>query len=370
MNPEHARTAPDPLQLSFLREKIDAIDEKLLALLNARADCALRIGLCKPAEAAAVYDPAREAVLQRNLLEKNRGPLSSEALQVILSEIVSACRAVQQPVRIAFLGPVATYTHSAARRRFGSGCDYEPQTAIPDVFDAVEKGAADFGVVPMENSIEGGVGLTLDCLNRTPLKTVGEIFLRIRHGLLTREDDPAKIRMVYSHPQALSQCRDWLRRHLPEAHQIEAASTAAAAAEAGRNPGCAAVGSELAARRYGLKLLAQDIQDHPLNLTRFLVLGWTPCAKTGRDKTSLLFVTRHEPGALHRALTPFAEQAVNITRIESRPSRRHPWEYVFFVDLEGHDSDAHVGKALARMRAHVDYLKVLGGYPKGVDHAA
>lgn len=348
-----------------LRHQIDLLDGRIVKLLGERATCAVEIGHLKQSKSMPAFDGCRERALMNAISAQNEGPLTDSALRRIFTEIVSACRAAQSPVKVSFLGPEATFTHQAAQEYFGGSCSFIPADSVTHVFRHVESGHADFGVVPVENSTEGSVALTLDRLAVSELKIRGEIFVRISHALMSVEEELGRIEQVLSHPQALAQCLGWLSANLPGRAMVEMSSTAAAAERAAEEPGAAAVGSEMSARVHGLKVLAGDIQDRSPNLTRFLVVGGPESCRTGRDKTSLLFVASHRPGALRLALTPFAEQGINISRIESRPSKETPWEYIFFVDLEGHLSDEPVATAMEGLKACVNRLKILGSYPVG-----
>jgi len=348
-----------------LRGQIDELDAKIVELLGQRAAHAKEIGRLKRLKGMPAYDASREQALMSALVSGNKGPLSDSALRNVFTEIVSACRALQQPTRISFLGPAATFTHLAAIDYFGQSCDFLPRESIVDVFRDVQSGHGDFGVVPVENSTEGPVGLTLDQLSDSHLRICGEVFLRISHALMSRHGNLADIRQIVSHPQALAQCLGWLSRNLPGRPMVQMSSTAVAARRASEEEGTAAVGNEMLARLYGLSTLARDIQDRAVNVTRFLVLGHEECEPTGRDRTSILFAVPHHPGALLQALNPFSEHAINISRIESRPSKDTPWEYVFFADIEGHVADGEVAATLEIVSRFVTRLKILGSYPIG-----
>ena len=345
------------------RKEINRIDGQILELLGRRALLALEIGEWKKEQGRPIYDPNRERDIISALCKANPSILPESSLRRIFLEIISACRAAQDPLTVSFLGPAATFCHMAAISYFGHSCTFSPRASIADLFREVEHGRAHFGVAPAENSNEGAVSSTLDELARSELKITGEILLPVSHALLTGEVELDQIKRVYSHPQALAQCRAWLSRNVPRAELLESSSTAAAAAQAVEEKGSAAIGGALLADRHGLNLLAENIQDRPLNLTRFFVLGRDENESTGRDKTSVMFITSHEPGSLHQALSPMADAEINMTRIESRPTRDKPWNYAFFVDFEGHRSEDRIQKALAGLAANVDKLKVLGSYP-------
>lgn len=345
------------------RARIDAIDREVLDLLNQRADAAIQVGQIKQEQGAECYVPEREHELLERLLRLNPGPLPAEAIRAIWREIFSASLTLQRPLRIAYLGPEATFTHQAALLGFGALAEYLPARGIHEIFSEVERGRADCGVVPVENSTEGTVNHTLDRLIDSDLLISGEILLEIHHALLGRAGDLTGVKAIYSHPQALAQCRGWLAAELPDLPTVEVASTAAAVERAREEPTAAVIASELAGRLYDLPVLRSRIEDSPHNVTRFLVVGPRAMGPSGRDKTSVLFSIKDEVGALYRILEPFAEHAINLTKIESRPTKRRPWEYVFFVDFEGHRDDPKVQAALTVLRSRCLFLKVLGSYP-------
>ena len=349
--------------LAEWRARIDDLDRQLLKLLNQRAGVALEVGRAKRETGAPVHDPEREQEIVEGLIQLNAGPLPAEAVRAIWREILSASRGLQHPFRVAHLGPAATYAHLAALRQFGASAEYVPLRGIPDVFTEVEHERVDVGVVPVENSTEGAVNHTLDRLIDSELLICGEIQLEIHHHLLSRARDLANVKLVSSHPQALAQCREWLDRNLPHAQTVEVASTAASAERALEDGAAAAIASELAGRLYDLPVLRERIEDMARNVTRFLVIGRRAMGPTGRDKTSILLSIKDEVGALYHILEPVATARLNLTKIESRPTRRRPWEYVFFVDFEGHQSDAGVQRVLAALRERCLFLKVLGSYP-------
>ena len=357
------REHPGPGDIDGRRDAIDRIDRRIMDLLNERARYAKMIGQAKEARGLPVLTPWRERQVIDTLTALSHGPLPKGAVENIFAEIISACRAVQQPLPVAFLGPEATFTHQAAIKFFGRSGRYDPRPRIADVFDAVSRGQYQAGVVPMENSGEGGVRETMELLLDTDLTVCGEILTRVSHVLMALDNSIDAIERVYSHPQALAQCRFWLTANLGTARLIETASTTAAARETATRPKAAAIGSPLAAGRYGLEVLASDIQDDSHNMTRFLVIGRQECPPTGHDKTSVIFSLRHKPGTLHRALEALAGQGVNVTRIESRPIRGLPWEYSFFVDFEGHGREPAVMTALSELDDNVQWLKLLGSYP-------
>ena len=361
------KTSGDTMQ--ELREKIEQTDREIVRLLNERAAVSVEIGKTKRADGREVYDPSREAVVYRHLEEFNDGILSEAALRGVFREILSASRFLQTPTTVAFLGPEASFSHQAALAHFGGGIAAVPTATIPEVFDKVERGKGQWGIVPVENSAEGSVKTTLDRLISTPLTIRAEVYLRVRHCLLASCDDLDAIRKVYSHPQALAQCQVWLRTNLPGIPLVEVDSTAGAARRVKEDKRAAAVASFLAAETYGINILAEGIEDNPGNTTRFLVIGQKPGEKgggiTGRDKTSILFGTPHVPGALQRALAPFADAGLNLLRIESFPMRDRMWEYLFFADFAGHAAEQKTEECLAELRNRTAFLKVLGSYPRG-----
>ncbi len=351
-------------ELARHRAAIDTLDQEILERLNARATHAQAIGAAKGG--AAAYRPEREAQVLLRLQSANRGPLSNEAVAVIFRETMSACLALEQMLRVAYLGPAGTFSHEAVAKHFGQFVDMLPCATIDEVFRAAESGQADHAVVPVENSTEGVVGRTLDLMCQTPLSICGEIRLRIRQNLLTTAAAPDEVTRVYSHAQSLAQCAQWLGRHLPAAARVAVASNAEAARLAAAEPGTAAIAGGHAAVIYGLKVLAAHIEDEPNNTTRFWVLGRNRVPPSGRDETSLVMSAPNRPGAVHALLEPFATHGVSMTRLESRPARTGLWEYLFFVDLVGHEHDATVAAALAELGKKAPMLKILGSYPAAV----
>jgi chorismate mutase/prephenate dehydratase len=347
-----------------LREQIDRLDAKILTLVNRRARLASRIGHAKCQDGASAYIPSREQQIFARLATLNQGPLANEAIQAIYREIISASRALEQRLRIAYFGPEATFTHMAAREQFGSQATFIPVATIPQVFAEVERGEADYGVVPIENSSEGAVAITLDMFVESNLRIIAERFLEIRHCLLSKAPRQERIKRVLAHPQALAQCRRWLTTHLSGVRTEEVASNARAAELAVKDPQVAAIASRFAAEHYGLNILAKNIQDQAANFTRFAVLGREsqPLPPTGHDKTSLLLSVRDEVGVLYRTLKPFADNAINLVRIESRPFKGRPWEYLFFIDVEGHVTDEPLARALREIGPLCLQVKVLGSY--------
>ena len=349
-----------------LRREIDALDDELLKLINRRAALASRIGSLKGG--APAYRPERESEILRRVLEANPGPLADERVSAVFREVISACRGLEEAIRVTYLGPEGTFSEQAVRQHFGRAVEALPVASVDEAFRRAEARAAQFTVVPVENSTEGVVGRTLDLLLTTPLRICAEIELRVQQNLLAK-GKLQDVRRVYSHAQSLGQCAAWLAQHLPGAERVPLSSNAEAAQRAASEPGSAAIAGEAAAERYGLAVLARAIEDAPNNTTRFLVLGELDPAPTGKDRTSLVMSAENKPGAVHALLTPLAEHRVSMTRIESRPARYRwksgsaLWEYVFFIDVEGHQQDAAVAQALAKLRAAAPFLKVLGSYP-------
>lgn len=353
--------------LEELRRRIDEIDESLQSLISERVRIAKLIGEAKrQAGSDNGYRPEREAQILRRVAARNEGPLTDEQLVRIFRELISATLAVEAPIKVAYLGPEGTYTQAAALKHFGSSVTSLAQTTIDDVFRAVEAGEADYGVVPVENSIEGMVSHTLDSFFTSPLKICGEIQLRIRHQLLSKAAAIGDIRRVVSHAQSLAQCRRWLTRNLPNVELVTAPSNAEAVRRILDNPSDAAIAGAAAGDLYGVPVLQSNIEDDAGNTTRFLVIGIRDAAPSGEDKTSLMVSNPNKPGALHRILSPLAEHKVSMTRIESRPSKAGLWEYVFFIDIEGHAGDPNVRSALGKLEEEAGFLRNLGSYPRAV----
>ncbi|WP_456447449.1 prephenate dehydratase [Thiolapillus sp.] len=355
-------------QLNAIRERIDSIDEQIQDLVNARAAAAAEVAHIKQKSGDEVvyYRPEREAQVLRMVKERNKGPLDAEEMARLFREIMSACLALEYPLNIAFLGPEGTFTQAAALKHFGHSVTTTPLGSISDVFQEVEAGSCQYGVVPVENSTEGVISHTLDMFFSSPLQICGEVTLRIHHNLLSNAKSLKDIRKLYSHQQSLAQCRGWLDRHLPNVERIAVGSNAEAATIAREDPQAGAIASETAGEIYKLGVLAHNIEDEPGNTTRFLIIGQQEVPPSGEDKTSLLISTRNEAGGLHRLLEPLAQHGVSMTRIESRPSRRGMWDYVFFIDVDGHKDQPHVAQALAALEARAGIYKVLGSYPKAV----
>ncbi|HET6410035.1 MAG TPA: prephenate dehydratase [Chthoniobacteraceae bacterium] len=354
------------MTLPELRTKIDGLDEQIIRLLNERADLVHEVGVIKKAEGASIYAPEREEQVFRGLVQKAndlRSRLPDRSIRAIYREIISASYALEKGLVIAYFGPEATNTHQAARSRFGASVEYAAQVTIADVFDAVSRGAADYGVVPIENSTEGAVNHTLDVFMESDLRICAQILMRIENHLAARVPKSA-IGKLYSHPQVFGQCRNWLRSNLPHVDLIEVSSTPRAAELAAKEPDSGALVGAMAAEFYGLQLIESSIQDNPNNTTRFLVIAHRTSPRTGDDRTSLMFSLQDKPGALFSAIEPFKRLKINMSKIESRPSKRKAWEYFFFVDIDGHTDDAAVKDALAELETHCTFVKVLGTYPK------
>ena len=352
--------------LRELRERIDELDREILRLLNERASVALGIREHKRESRVSVYDPAREKEVERVLVELNSGPLPGDSVLSVYREIISACRALQSPLRVAYLGPEGSFSHQAAFSEFGSSSALIPFRGFEEVFEEVENARASFGVVPVENSIEGSVAVVLDLLSRSSLKVSAEIFLKINHFLLCKTGALSDVKVVASHPQAIAQCRRWLDRNLGSSRIRETASTAEAAKLASKEKEIAAVAGRHTASIYELKIVGSNIEDNNWNTTRFFVIGNEAVRPTGEDRTSIVFSLKDKPGALQKAFfQPFAEARVDLTKIESRPSKERPWEYLFFADFRGHKEDATIRPLLSKLSKNCIYLKVLGSYPVG-----
>ena len=355
-------------KLQEIRSRIDGLDEKIQALITERAACATEVARIKQHGGAEqrFYRPEREAEILRRIRDRNRGPLSRSEMVRLFREIISACLALEQPLTVAYLGPEGTFTQAAALKHFGHSVDTLALPAIDVVFREVEAGKAHYGIVPVENSTEGVVNYTLDMFLRSPLSICGEVELRVELHLLGKADSLKDIREVYAHHQALAQCREWLESNLAGVRLVAFSSNAEAARLAGDIDGAAAIASDAAAERYGLRRLASNIEDEPGNTTRFLIVGEHSSGRSGEDKTSLLVSVHNQPGALYRLLEPLVRHGISMTRIESRPSRRSMWDYVFFVDFEGHRDDPEVSTALSELESVTNLLRVLGSYPKAI----
>jgi chorismate mutase/prephenate dehydratase len=351
------------MDLEELRKQIDRIDQKVLQLLNDRAEVVKEVAKIKQRTHKAYYDPTREEEILRRLQRSNPGSFPSMAIRPVFREIISACLSLETPIRIAYLGPEATFTHMAVLKRFGSSSSLIPTKSIEGVFSEVERGGANYGVVPVENSSEGVVSHTLDMFVNSDLKICAEVMMEIHHNLLSRSTSLSGLEKIYSHPQAVAQSRAWLRDNLPSCQIVEVSSTARAAEMACQDTKAGAIASELAANIYDLNIVQSRIEDMLHNYTRFLVIGKTFSTKTDKDKTSVIFSIKDRAGALYHMLKPFAEKDINLTKIESRPTKKQPWEYIFFVDFIGHKDDEKVKLALDSLKGQCIFLKILGSYP-------
>lgn len=347
-----------------LRQSIDAIDAEILKLLNQRAELAIAIGKEKSRLQAPYHVPEREREIYQRLERLNQGPFPNDALRAVFREVISATLSLEEPLTVAYLGPKATFTHLACIRQFGFSARHMPFISIQEVFENVERERVNYGVIPIENSIEGVVNHTLDMFVDSSLIICGEISQEITHNLLAQTDDIGDISKIYSHPHAIAQCRGWLENNVPSVPVYEVSSTAKAAEMVIEEPTAGAIASEAAAHLYGLKVVKKKIEDHIHNFTRFLVIGKVPAKRTGDDKTSIMFSIKDRVGALHAMLEPFAKHSINLTKIESRPSRTKVWEYIFFVDMEGHLEDQAVSESLEELAEKCLFFKILGSYPR------
>lgn len=353
-------------KIQDIRNKIDLIDDQLLKLINRRGELAVKIGQekSKGNSSKHFHVPHRERAIIERIRQNSKGPFPDESLESVFREIFSATLALEKPLRIGFLGPKTTFSHQAAIKQFGQSSEFIPNSDIESVFRQVEQGSCDYGVVPVENSIEGVINLTLDCFVDSPLLICGEIKNTISLCLLSKTKDLKKIETIYSHPQPLGQCRQWLNRNLSSIEQISASSTASAAEMVVERKTCAAIAGKFAAKEYNLKIVAENIQDRVENYTRFLVIGKDKTKKALKNKTSIMFSIRDETGSLLKVLQLFARNKINLTKIQSRPLRDRPWEYLFYVDLDGHAQDQAINKSLISLKKMCLLLRVLGSYPK------
>ena len=350
------------MSLAEHRQAIDKLDAQIVRLLNERTRHVLSIGEIKLAAGEEIYAPHRERAVFERVCGHNSGPITNDQLRAIYREVMSSALALEKTMTIAYFGPEATFTHQAAIQKFGSSLAYSAHKTIADVFTEVSKRGADYGVVPVENSTEGVVTHTLDMFVDSDLKIVSQVLLKIQQCLMSKSP-LTKIKKLYVHPQSLAQCRGWLAKNLPRVEIVEASSNARSAELASKEKFAASLGGALAAEKYGLKIIAQDIQDNSVNVTRFIVLGRTCSPPTGDDRTSLMLSVADKAGALHEAIAAFRKFKINMTKIESRPSKRKAWEYFFFVDCAGHYQDAKVAKAIAQLGKHCNFVKILGSYP-------
>lgn len=370
LNPEQAAVEQEiTKKLGAIRERIDAIDTQILDLLSARANCAEEVATTKREAGEKnikFYRPEREAQILRRVSQTNKGPLQDERVTAIFREIISSCLALEQQIKVAYLGPPGTFTESAAQKHFGQAVATVPFALIPEVFREVEAGTADYGVVPIENSTGGIISHTLDRFVNSPLKICGEIHLAIHQNLMSKSRDMSGITRIYSHEQSLMQCRDWLDRNYPELARIAVASNAEAARLAAQDSTAAAIAGENAARLYDLGIVSPHIEDSPNNVTRFLVIGKEEVPPSGNDRTSILISTHNRSGALYHLLEPLMRHGLDMTRIESRPAPDTHWDYFFFMDLNGHIADEPMQAALAELQAEAEYVRVLGSYAKAI----
>ena len=350
-------------ELKSLREQIDSIDNQILALLNQRAGVVLAVAKAKEGSDKAFYVPSREKEIYQRLTDLNPGPFPNEAVIKVFREIISASLNMELPMRVAFFGPQATFTHMAAMQQFGLSAQLVPLKSIPAVFEEVERDRAHYGVVPVENSTEGVVNHTLDMFISSDLQVIAEVMLEISHNLLSKSGNADNIRKIVSHPQPLAQCRHWLETNMPDMPLLDVASTAVAAQMAAEDESVAAIASQAAAVQYGLQIVKAKIEDNPNNFTRFLIIGRKTPEKSGADKTSIMFSVKDAPGILYRMLEPFSKRQINLAKIESRPMKQKAWEYIFFLDLIGHLDDDNIAAAIEELRQHCHFLKVLGSYP-------
>lgn len=351
-------------RLQELRKKIDEIDDKLIDLFNERARIVIQVGDIKKAEKLDFHSPSREREILERLTARNKGPFPQDTLKAVYREILSSSLSLERPLRVAYLGPRATFTHMAGMQQFGLAAQYVPVESIKDVFSEVERGRVDYGVVPIENSTEGVVNYTLDMFIDSDLKISAEILLEVSQNLMNTSGKLGDIKKIYTHPQVPGQCRQWLEKNVAGVPVLDAPSTARSAEMAKDDPQVGAIASEMAATLYGLQIVARKIEDNPNNFTRFLVIAPKSPAMTGRDKTSIMFSIKDKVGALHAMLLPFAELGINLTRLDARPSGRRVWDYVFFLDLEGHTDDKKISQAIESLKKDCLFLKVLGSYPK------
>jgi chorismate mutase/prephenate dehydratase len=351
-------------KIAEVRESIDRTDNRMLELLNRRARLAKKIGELKRQKSQTFYIPGREEEIFERLKKENKGPFPNDSIHPVFREIISACRSLEKRLRVAYFGPEATFTHLAGRQKFGHSAEFVPERSISDVFEEVDRGDVDYGVVPIENSTEGVVTHTLDMFLDTDLKICAEIILEIKHNLLSYEGDLSKVQRIYSHPHAVAQCRNWLRKHLPGVNIHEASSTAEAARMAAVDRDSAAIASEFAGQYYNLKTISNSIEDLHHNYTRFLVIGTEMGPKSGKDTTSIVYSVKDRPGILYEVLGHFAGRGINLSKIESRPLKERPWEYVFFAEMDGHITDKDIKDSLKDLEKDCLFVKVLGSFPK------
>jgi chorismate mutase/prephenate dehydratase len=351
-------------KIQELRKKIDELDDKMLELLNDRARIVIEVGNIKKTEKLDFHSPSREREILERLAAHNKGPFPQDTLKAVYHEILSSSLSLERPIKVAYLGPRATFTHQAGMQQFGFAAQYVPTESIREIFGEVERGRADFGVVPIENSTEGVVNYTLDMFIDSDLKIYAEVLIEVSQNLMNKSGRIEDIKKIYTHPQVPGQCRQWLEKNLPGIPIMDAPSTARAAEMASQDTTIGAIASEMASMLYGLQMVARRIEDNPHNVTRFLVIAQKSTGRTGRDKTSIMFSIKDKVGALYQMLAPFAEKGINLNRLDARPSGRKVWDYVFFLDMEGHIEDKNVADAIERLKQDCMFLKVLGSYPK------
>ncbi len=354
----------DQKNLKNLRQQIDTLDDQILDLLNRRAEVVVAVGKAKDEKRGEYYVPSREKVIFERLISANKGPFPDEGVRRVFREIISASLSLEQPLKVAFLGPQATYTHVAAMQQFGYSAQLVPLKSISSIFEEVSRGRASYGVVPVENSNEGVVSHTLDMFMSSDLKIIAEILLPVSHDLLNLSGQTSDVRKVISHPQAIGQCRTWLEENLPDIPLVDASSTASAAQQAAEDASVAAIASETAASLYGLRVVEHKIEDNRNNFTRFLVIGNEMQSPSGNDKTSIMFSVKDQAGILYHMLEPFSKRDINLAKIESRPMKGKAWEYIFFLDMVGHVEDKDIADAVEELRTCCQFLKILGSYPK------
>ncbi len=354
----------DEKTLQDLRQQIDTLDDQMLDILNRRAEIVVAVGKAKQQNQGEYFVPSREKAIYERLIARNPGPFSDEGVRRVFREVISASLSLEQPLKVAFLGPQATYTHVAAMQQFGLSAQLVPLKSISSIFEEVSRGRASYGVVPVENSNEGVVSHTLDMFMSSDLKIIAEILLPVSHDLLNLSGQLSDVRKVISHPQAIGQCRSWLEENLPDTPLVDASSTASAAQQAVEDASVAAVASETAASLYGLRVVKHKIEDNPNNFTRFLIIGNQMQNPSGNDKTSIMFSVKDQAGILYRMLEPFSKRDINLAKIESRPMKGKAWEYIFFLDMLGHVQDQNIADAVEELRTYCQFLKVLGSFPK------
>lgn len=352
-------------KLKDLRLKIDGFDDTILELLNKRASLAIEVGKIKAKEERNFYAPEREKEIYQRLTQNNPGPFPKHALKNVFREIISASLSLEKTIKVAYLGPKATFTHQACMQHFGRSAEFVPEKDIADVFDDVERGKSDYGVVPIENTTEGVVSHTIDMFMTSDIKICAEITMEVSLSLLNKTGKIEDVKKIYSHPHAIAECKEWLKAHLPDTPFFDTLSTAMAAQTAGEDSTSAAIASEFAAVLYDLQIVEEKIEDHINNFTRFLVIGKKYPEKGSNDKTSVMFAVKDTPGSLYNMLKPFAGRGINLTKIESRPQKGKAWEYIFFVDIDGHISDDNISEALKELETMCSFMRILGSYPKG-----